>query len=174
MWSSQKRGNVVHAWSKHALPYAHHPVTEPYLVGSLRRFRPSAAWPVHITRVGRCSTYVAGYGDGAEDVAEAIRLAVLNVAIGLYDQRRILDNLLGAQQAALRPYRIERQPFRFAKGLEPPELLAQRLPLHALLLGSGTAPASPVSGSLRLTYLSLTLVFSFICARRLARSIRVC
>jgi hypothetical protein len=50
--------------------------------------------------------------------------AVLNVAIGLYDQRGTLDNLVGLEAAALRPYRIEGPGVRFAKGLEPPELLA--------------------------------------------------
>jgi hypothetical protein len=53
-----------------------------------------------------------------------IRTAVLNVAIGLYDQRGTLDNLVSFQQAALRPYRVESPPVHFAEGLEPPELLA--------------------------------------------------
>jgi hypothetical protein len=57
-------------------------------------------------------------------MSDLIRTAVLNVAIGLYDQRCTLDNLAGVQWAALQPYRVEGPPVRFAKGPEPPELLA--------------------------------------------------
>lgn len=66
---------------------------------------------------------VAGYGDAAEVVSELIRLVVRNVALGMYDQRGTLDNLIGLEAATLRPYRREGQAIRFAKGLEPPELL---------------------------------------------------
>lgn len=53
-----------------------------------------------LTPAGRRCTYVAGYGDAAEDVPELIRTAVLNVVSGLYDQRGTLDNLLGVECAA--------------------------------------------------------------------------
>lgn len=55
---------------------------------------------------------------------ERNRTAVLTVAVGVHNMRETIDNLLGIHEAALRPYRIEGPPIRFAKGLEPPELLA--------------------------------------------------
>jgi hypothetical protein len=44
--------------------------------------------------------------------------------MGLFDHRGTLDNLIGAQAAALRPYRLEGSGLRFAKGIEPQELLS--------------------------------------------------
>jgi uncharacterized phiE125 gp8 family phage protein len=85
---------------------------------------PAAIWPVHITPAGWQCTYVAGYGDQPEDVPAAIRLAILNVTASLYENRGTLEQLAGAATMSLQDYRIVGPPFRFAKGLEPPELLA--------------------------------------------------
>lgn len=54
---------------------------------------------------------------------ERNRTAVLTVAVGVHNMRETIDNLLGIHEAALRTYRLEGPPFRFAKAIEPPELL---------------------------------------------------
>lgn len=101
-------------------PASYYVVTGARLVG----LNPSSVWPVHITPAGWRCTFVAGYGDDPSTVPEEIKLAIWNVVAGMYDNRGTLDALVGAQQTMLRPFRIEGQPFRFAKGVEPPELLA--------------------------------------------------
>lgn len=101
--------------------------TATYFVNQSARLvslRPSAIWPTHITPAGWRCVYVAGYGDTPDKVPAAIKLAILNVTAALYDNRGTLDQLVGAQSMSLRDYRVEGPPFRFAKGLEPPEVLA--------------------------------------------------
>jgi hypothetical protein len=67
--------------------------------------------------------FVADYGDDPMDVPGTIHIAIWLVALEHYDQRGTFDNHVSIESAELRPYRIEGPLFRFAKGLELPELL---------------------------------------------------
>lgn len=103
-----------------ASPSSYYVNTNARLVG----LQPSAVWPTHVTPAGWRVQYVAGYGADATSVPDAIKLAILHMVAISYDTRGTMVEIPEADKLGMTSYRIAGQPFRIAKGIEPPELLA--------------------------------------------------
>lgn len=82
-----------------------------------------AVWPLHRGKAGFRIRYTCGYGSTAASVPAAIRKEILSMA-SQYDDIREQIDLPVRTTAVLRPYRIEGEPFRMARGSAREDILA--------------------------------------------------
>lgn len=82
-----------------------------------------AVWPLHRGKAGFRVRYTCGYGPNPSDVPAVIRKEILSLA-AQYDDIREQINLPARSAEVLRPYRIEGEPFRMAKGSAREDILA--------------------------------------------------
>jgi uncharacterized phiE125 gp8 family phage protein len=81
-------------------------------------------WPLHRGKAGFRVRYVAGYGDAAANVPATLRRAILALATQMDANRDAVVSVSDDLAASLAPYRVEGQPYRFARGMSREDLLA--------------------------------------------------
>lgn len=83
-------------------------------------------WPLHRGKAGFRIQYTCGYGSTPADVPFEIRHQIMALTAMYYEDRSLVDgsDLPSGVSAALRPYRVEGEPFRMAKGMSREDLLA--------------------------------------------------
>lgn len=79
-------------------------------------------WPLHRGKSGFRVRHTSGFGDTPSSVPVAIRKEILSL-VAQFDDIRETTDLPLITQASLKPYRIEGQPFRMAKGWSREDIL---------------------------------------------------
>jgi uncharacterized phiE125 gp8 family phage protein len=95
-----------------------------YVKDRVVSLRPAQVWPTHITPQGFRVRFTCGYGDDRVSVPSSIRMEILNLCVSIYDTRGLNQDIPDVTKQTLRGFRIEGEPWRIAKSIEPPELLA--------------------------------------------------